>query len=173
MAGSSDLNILKRLLIAAVKMPLFCRTNTQEKAMMVSEKGLALIKDFEGCKLEAYQDSVGVWTIGYGHTKTAQEGMAITQEQAEELLARDVHEHALGVYKALKVSIEQHRFDALASLAFNVGVNAVRNSTLLEMINRGDAKLAAAQFDRWNKAGGKVLAGLTRRRAAERKLYEG
>lgn len=165
------MNILKRLLIAAVKMPLFYRS--QEKVMMVSDKGLALIKEFEGCKLTAYQDSVGVWTIGYGHTKTAQEGMVITQEQADELLAQDVHEHALGVYKALKVSIEQHRFDALVSLAFNVGVNAVRNSTLLEMINHGAEKSAAAQFDRWNKAGGKVLAGLVRRRAAERKLYEG
>lgn len=141
--------------------------------MKVSDKGLALIKEFEGCKLTAYQDSVGVWTIGYGHTETARRGMVITQANADELLARDVAEHAAGVYKALQVKLEQHQFDAVASLAFNVGVNAVRNSTLLKMINRGDAKLAAAQFDRWNKAGGKVLAGLTRRRAAERKMYEG
>lgn len=141
--------------------------------MKVSDKGLALIKEFEGCKLTAYQDSVGVWTVGYGHTKTARRGMVITQAQADELLAKDVAEHATGVYKALQVKLERHQFDAVVSLAFNVGVNAVRNSTLLKMINRGDAKLAAAQFDRWNKAGGKVLAGLTRRRAAERKMYEG
>ena len=141
--------------------------------MKVSDRGLALIKEFEGCKLTAYQDSVGVWTIGYGHTRTASRVMIITQAQADELLALDVSEHATGVYKALQVKIEQHQFDAVVSLAFNVGVSAVRNSTLLKMINRGDAKLAAAQFYRWNKAGGKVLAGLTRRRAAERKMYEG
>lgn len=141
--------------------------------MKTSETGLALIKEFEGCRLDAYLDSVGVWTIGYGHTKTARKGMIITQAQAEELLALDVAEHATGVYKALQVKLEQHQFDAVVSLAFNVGVNAVRNSTLIKMINRGDAKIGAAQFDRWNKAGGKVLAGLTRRRAAERKLYEG
>ena len=141
--------------------------------MKVSDNGLALIKEFEGCKLTSYQDSVGVWTIGYGHTRTARRGMVITQAQANELLALDVADHAAGVYKALQVKLDQHQFDAVVSLAFNVGVNAVRNSTLLKMINRGDAKLAAAQFDRWNKAGGKVLAGLTRRRAAERKMYEG
>ena len=141
--------------------------------MKVSDKGLALIKEFEGCKLTAYQDSVGVWTIGYGHTRTARKGMVITQSKADELLALDVADHATGVYKTLQVKLEQRQFDAVVSLAFNVGVNAVRNSTMLKMINRGDAKLAAAQFDRWNKAGGKVLAGLTRRRAAERKMYEG
>ena len=141
--------------------------------MKVSDKGLALIKEFEGCKLTAYKDSVAVWTIGYGHTRSARQGMVITQAQADELLEQDVSHHAIGVYKALQVKLEQHRFDAVVSLAFNVGVTAVRNSTLMKMINRGDAKLAAAQFDRWNKAGGKVLAGLTRRRAAERKLYEG
>ena len=141
--------------------------------MKVSDKGLSLIKEFEGCELTAYQDSVGVWTVGYGHTKTAQKDMVITQEQAEDMLASDVHDHAVGVYKALKVNVEQHQFDAIVSLAFNVGVNAVRNSTLIKMINRGDDKLAAAQFDRWNKAGGKVLAGLTRRRSAERNMFEG
>ena len=141
--------------------------------MQVSYKGIALIKEFESCKLTAYKDSVGVWTIGYGHTRSARQGMVITQDQADELLALDVTTHATGVYKALQVKLEQHQFDAVVSLAFNVGVNAVRNSTLLKMINRGDDKLAAAQFDRWNKAGGKVLAGLTRRRAAERRMYEG
>ena len=141
--------------------------------MKVSDKGIALIKEFEDCKLTAYKDSVGVWTIGYGHTRSARQGMVITQTQADELLALDVATHATGVYKALQVKLEQHQFDAVVSLAFNVGVNAVRNSTLLKMINRGDDKLAAAQFDRWNKAGGKVLAGLTRRRAAERRMYEG
>ena len=141
--------------------------------MKVSGKGLALIKEFEGCKLTAYKDSVGVWTIGYGHTRSARQGMVITQAQADELLALDVAAHAAGVYKALQVKLEQHQFDAVVSLAFNVGVSAVRNSTLMKMTNRGDVKPAAAQFDRWNKAGGKVLAGLTRRRAAERKMYEG
>lgn len=140
--------------------------------MKVSDKGLALIKEFEGCKLTAYKDSVGVWTIGYGHTRSARQGMVITQAQADELLTLDVTAHATGVYKALQVKLEQHQLDAVVSLAFNVGVSAVRNSTLMKMINRGDVKLAAAQFDRWNKAGGKVLAGLTRRRAAERKMYE-
>ena len=141
--------------------------------MNISEKGLALITEFEGCKLTAYRDIVGVWTIGFGHTKTAREGMVITQVVADQLLALDVAEHARGVWKSLFVKLEQHQFDAVVSLAFNVGVGAVRNSTLVKMINRGDAKLASAQFDRWNKAGGKVVAGLTRRRAAERRMYEG
>ena len=141
--------------------------------MNVSEKGLALITEFEGCKLTAYRDIVGVWTIGFGHTKTARGGMVITQSEAHHLLELDVAEHANGVEKSLFVKLEQHQFDAVVSLAFNVGVGAVRNSTLVKMINRGDAKLASAQFDRWNKAGGKVVAGLTRRRAAERRMYEG
>ena len=95
--------------------------------MQVSDKGVALIKEFEGCKLTAYKDSVGVWTIGYGHTRSARQGMVITQDQADELLALDVTKHATGVYKALQVKLEQHQFDAVVSLAFNVGVNAVRN----------------------------------------------
>lgn len=138
-----------------------------------SEKGLALIKEFEGCRLTVYQDSVGVWTIGYGHTKTARKDMVITQCEADRLLAQDVREHERFIHQYICTPLEQHQFDALSSFVFNLGGGSLRDSTLRKMINAGDIKSAAPQFDRWNKAGGKVLAGLVRRRAAERRMFEG
>ncbi len=138
-----------------------------------SAAGIALIKEFEGCRLEAYQDSVGVWTIGYGHIKTARKGMVITQCQADALLVQDVADHERFIHLYIYTDLEQHQFDALSSFVFNLGGGALRDSTLRKMINSGDIKSAAPQFDRWNKAGGKVLAGLVRRRAAERRMFEG
>lgn len=138
-----------------------------------SPRALGLIKQFEGLKLSAYLCPAGVPTIGYGTTKGVQMGQTITAAEAERLLAEDVTVFAKGVSEAVKVPLEQHEFDALVSFAYNVGLGAFRTSTLLRLLNAGDKAGAARQFDRWNKAGGKPLAGLTRRREAERKLFEG
>lgn len=140
--------------------------------MKTSNIGLALIREFEGLRLTAYQDAVGVWTIGYGATRGVKKGQKITEPQAEELLREDVARFEPEVLRLVKVPLSQAQFDALVSFAYNLGSKSLGSSTLLRMLNAGDYKGAAGQFDRWNKAGGKVLAGLTRRRAAERKLFE-
>jgi|SRR5690554_303043 len=137
----------------------------------ISPAALHLIKHYEGLRLKAYQDDVGVWTIGWGHTKTARKGMVVTESQAEALLLDDIAEHARGVAGALKVKVKQHQFDALVSFAFNVGVSALANSTLLKLLNSGNIHGAASQFDRWVYAGGVKLNGLVARRKAERILF--
>lgn len=144
--------------------------------MQTSEKGIALIKQFEGCRLTAYQDSVGVWTIGYGWTRPVdgvpvRSGMAIKQEVAERLLKTGLVSYETDVSKLAKVKMTQGQFDALVSFAYNLGARALSTSTLLKKLNAGDYRGAADEFLRWNKAGGKVLAGLTRRREAERALF--
>lgn len=139
--------------------------------MTIGQKGIDLIKSFEGCKLDAYKDAVGVVTIGYGHTKTAQMGQRITQAQADELLRSDIATFESAVTAAVTVPINQNQFDALVCFAFNVGAGALRDSTLLKKLNAGDYQGAANEFLKWDKAGGKVLAGLTRRRKSERLLF--
>ena len=141
--------------------------------MKLSTAGLALIKEFEGLKLNAYLCPANVWTIGYGTTAGVKAGQAITEARADELLRADVAQFERGVFDAVKVPLTQGQFDALVVLAYNIGLGAFRTSTLLRMLNKGAYADAAKQFDRWNRGGGKVLAGLTRRRAAERKLFEG
>ncbi|EOZ1373914.1 lysozyme [Enterobacter hormaechei] len=144
--------------------------------MQTSDKGIALIKAFEGCKLVAYQDSVGVWTIGYGWTqpvdgKPVRAGMTIKQETAERLLKTGLVSYESDVYRLVKVGLTQGQFDALVSFAYNLGARSLSTSTLLRKLNAGDYAGAADEFLRWNKAGGKVLNGLTRRREAERALF--
>ena len=144
--------------------------------MQTSEKGIALIKKFEGCKLTAYQDSVGVWTIGYGWTqpvdgKPIRAGMAIKQETAERLLKTGLVSYESDVSRLVKVGLTQGQFDALVSFTYNLGARSLSTSTILRKLNDGDYAGAAAEFPRWNKAGGKVLNGLTRRREAERALF--
>ncbi|HAV1453484.1 TPA: lysozyme [Enterobacter hormaechei subsp. steigerwaltii] len=144
--------------------------------MQTSEKGIALIKEFEGCKLTAYQDSVGVWTIGYGWTqpvdgKPIRAGMTIKQETAERLLKTGLVSYESDVSRLVKVSLTQGQFDALVSFTYNLGARSLSTSTLLRKLNAGDYATAADEFLRWNKAGGKVLNGLTRRREAERALF--
>ncbi|HAV1633657.1 TPA: lysozyme [Enterobacter hormaechei subsp. steigerwaltii] len=144
--------------------------------MQTSEKGIALIKQFEGCKLTAYQDSVGVWTIGYGWTqpvdgKPIRAGMTIKQETAERLLKTGLVSYEIDVSRLVKVSLTQGQFDALVSFTYNLGARSLSTSTLLRKLNAGDYAGAADEFLRWNKAGGKVLNGLTRRREAERALF--
>ncbi|MHB0805997.1 lysozyme [Stutzerimonas nitrititolerans] len=140
--------------------------------MQTSQRGIDLIKSFEGLRLTAYDDGVGVQTIGYGHTKGVKPGMKITENWAEELLRDDLAEFEAAVNGLVKVRLCQHQFDALVSLVFNIGPGAFSDSTLLRLLNAGLYDDAALQFVRWNKGGGKVLSGLTRRRMAERKLFE-
>lgn len=139
-----------------------------------STKGLALTEEFEGCRLTAYQDQVGVWTIGYGHTgPDVTAGLTITSDEAQALLAKDVSSAADSVNNLVAVKLTQQEFDALVDFVFNLGAGAFRGSTMLRDLNAGDFTNAAAQFDMWDHAGGAVVAGLLRRRQAEAELFEG
>ena len=140
--------------------------------MHTSQKGLDLIKSFEGLRLSAYRCPADIPTIGYGTTAGVKMGQTITKERAEELLCEDVKRFETQVLRLVKVPLTQGQFDALTSFVYNLGAGNLSNSTLLRLLNAGDYAGAAAQFERWNKAGGKVLAGLVRRRAAERALFE-
>lgn len=137
----------------------------------IGTKGLALIKSFEGLRLTAYRDIVNVLTIGYGSTGPhVRPGMKITETQAEALLRNDLARFEKAVGSAAP-NANQNQFDAMVSLAFNIGTAAFQNSTLVRKFRAGDIAGAKAEFARWNKAGGKVVAGLTRRRAAEAALF--
>jgi lysozyme len=141
--------------------------------LIYSGEGLALTEQFEGCRLTAYQDQVGVWTIGYGHTGAdVTPGLTITQQQAEALLAKDVLASARCVNSMVKVPLTQGEFDALVDFVFNLGAGAFVRSTLLAALNAGDFAKAAAQFECWDRAGGVVVAGLLRRRQAELRLFQ-
>lgn len=134
--------------------------------------GLALVKEFEGCKLVAYQDIVGVWTIGYGETKNVHPGMVITQAQADQMVEDRYDEFEAGVLKLLTVEVTQNQLGALTSFAYNLGLGSLAGSTLLKLVNaHSPASVVAPQFARWNQAGGKPVDGLTRRRAAEAALF--
>jgi lysozyme len=138
----------------------------------VSDAGLALVKQFEGCRLVAYQDIVGVWTIGYGHTQGVYQGMTITQAQADQWLGVEYSQFEAKVKALVKVPVTQNQLGALTCFAYNVGIGNLSSSTLLKLLNSGaNAQTVAAQFARWNQAGGKVLAGLVARRAAEANLF--
>lgn len=140
--------------------------------MKISQKGIKLIQDFEGLELKAYKDSVGVLTIGWGSTGShVTEGMTITKEQAEQLLKKDLERFEKGVSDLVKVPLNRNQFDALVSFSFNLGLGNLKSSTLLKKLNASDYTGASEEFERWNRAGGKVLKGLTRRRIAERDLF--
>lgn len=138
----------------------------------MNKAGLDLLKSFEGCKLKAYKDIVGVWTIGYGHTGAdVKPGMTITQVQAEELLDKDLEKFEDGVDVLLQVNVNENQFAALVCFAYNCGLGNLKQSTLLRCINKHNSEQAANEFLRWNKAGGVEVPGLTRRRKAERELF--
>ena len=139
-----------------------------------SRNGLALTEQFEGCRLAAYQDQVGVWTIGYGHTgPDVTPTLTITQDQAQTLLAHDVGRAVDCVNRIVTIKLNQNEFDALVDFVFNVGTGAFTGSTLLRHLNAGDLHAAAGQFDLWNHAGGAIVAGLLRRRQAETAMFDG
>ena len=141
--------------------------------MKISEEGIELLKKFEGCKLEAYQDSVGVWTIGYGHTKGVYKGMTISQDDAEEMLEEEMEEYEGYIEEYVEVPLSQNEFDALVCWVYNLGPTNLRNSTLLMVLNQSKFDEVPEQIKRWNKAGGEVLKGLVRRREAEALLFQG
>ena len=141
--------------------------------MKTSAEGLSLIKKFEGCELEAYQCSAGVWTIGYGHTKGVEAGDEISKEQAEEMLVEELHEYESYVNDFVTAPLSQNQYDALVSWVYNLGPANLKASTMLKVLNAGEYEEVPAQMKRWNKAGGKVLEGLIRRREAESLLFLG
>ena len=141
--------------------------------MNISEEGILLIKNYEGCCLEAYQDSVGVWTIGFGHIKDVKEGDKINQDEAEHLLKEEMPEYEGYINNMVEVPLEQCQFDSLVCWVYNLGPTNLKESTLLRILNEGDYGGVPEQIKRWNKAGGEVLAGLVKRRQAEANLFEG
>lgn len=134
-----------------------------------------LIKHYEGFRPQAYQDSVGVWTIGYGTTiingQPVKQGMTITQDQALQLVQQEVNKLWSKIESILKVKINDNQMNALVDFAYNLGYNALKTSTLMRLVNESKFDEAANQFPRWVYAGGKVLPGLVRRREAERQLF--
>jgi lysozyme len=139
--------------------------------MKTSSKGIALITEFEGFRSKAYLCPAGVPTIGYGFTLGVQLGDTITKEQAKRRLARELESYEAAVTRACTNEPNQNEFDALVCFAFNVGAAGMAKSSVIKAHNRGDHQAAARAFSLWNRAGGKVWAGLTRRRAAEAALY--
>ncbi len=139
--------------------------------MEISDAGVAFIEAHEGCKLEAYLDSVGIPTIGYGHTSGVSEGDTCTQEQADQWLRDDLSEAEDCVNKVVAVPLTQNQFDALCSFTFNLGCGALKGSTLLRLLNQGDTENSAKEFVKWDRAGGKVVAGLLKRRQDEQALF--
>jgi GH24 family phage-related lysozyme (muramidase) len=145
--------------------------------MKISERGLNLIKEFEGCKLKAYQCPAGIWTIGIGSTHYG-DGTPVTKNRtlptekaAIALLAATIGQYEKAVNN-IGVELTQNEFDALVCLCYNIGAGNFEKSTLVKMLKAGDDKAEIAkQFLRWDKAGGKSLAGLTRRREAESELF--
>jgi len=139
--------------------------------MKIGKKGLELIKHFEGLELDAYKCPAGVWTIGYGHTKDVQPGDSWSESHADYMLEVELEEYENYVNTAVEVPLSQNQFDALVSWVYNLGPTNFNSSTMLKVLNAGDYSEVGNQMLRWNKAGGKVLEGLTRRRQAEADLF--
>lgn len=143
----------------------------------INDRGIELVKHFEALYLTAYQDEVGVWTIGWGHTGlthkdgTVFKGRVITQDEAEALLRYDMQVFESRVEKLISVDLDDDQFSALVSFDFNTG--GLEGSTLRKLLDAEDYEAAAGQFTRWDKAGGHRLKGLTRRRISERRLFNG
>ena len=148
------------------------------ESMSVSNKGVDLICEFEGKRLVAYDDGVGVWTIGFGTIKyhngvRVKKGDTCTLDQAKEYMRHDLIEFEHTVNSSVKVPLNQNQFDALVSLAYNIGSNAFKSSTLVKKLNTGDYQGAADQFDVWVNGGGKRIQGLVNRRDREKLLFLG
>lgn len=139
--------------------------------MNYSKDGLSLTEGFEGVRLTSYQDQVGVWTIGYGHTKGVADGMTCDQAQAEQWLLDDVAEAEAAVNHLVHIALSQEEFDALVDFTFNLGIGNFASSTLLKKLNDRDIQGAIDEFVKWDRAGGIEVAGLLRRRQAEAALF--
>ena len=148
--------------------------NKRDYPMIASSKCKDLIKSFEGEYFAAYKCPAGVWTISVGVTEGVKEGMRITKTQSDAMFAKALRPREDKLTRILHgIPTTQNQFDAMLSLAYNIGMGAFEKSTLLRMHKNAQYEEAADEFLKWNKAGGKVLDGLTRRRSAERKLYLG
>lgn len=145
--------------------PMAARSRT------INDEGLALVKRWEGLRLEAYLDSAAVWTIGYGHTGEVRPGQTITEAEAERLLRADLATAEAAVVRLVTVPLTDGQFGALVSFVFNVGQGAFAGSTLLRRLNAGEYDAVPGELARWNRAGGRVLQGLANRRAAEAGLW--
>lgn len=142
--------------------------------MEYSKKGLALTEGFESCRLVAYPDIKGIMTIGWGHTgPEVVEGLVWTQSQADSQLVMDLQRAENMVNQCVTVDLTQGQFDALVDFAFNLGCNAEKGSTLLKLVNENDMADAANEFEKWDHASGVVVAGLLRRRLAEKQEFLG
>lgn len=141
--------------------------------MKASEKAIALIAEYEGFRGSAYKCPAGIWTCGYGHTLGVTAGVTCSKEQALAWLAEDVGGAEKYVSALVKVPLSQNQFDALVSFVFNLGAGSLKSSTMLRLINAGNYSQAANEFGKWVMAGGKTQPGLVRRRAAEKKMFEG
>ena len=140
--------------------------------MKTSDAGINLIKSYETCRLKAYKPTPDdVWTCGWGSTDGVTESTVWTQEQADAALRDDLEDAERCINKFVRVPLTQNEFDALVSLTFNIGCNAFSGSTLLKLLNSYDYDGAAAQFPRWDKQKGQPLAGLTRRRKDEQRMF--
>lgn len=141
--------------------------------MKYSLKGIQLTEKFEGARLIAYLDQVGVPTIGYGHTRGVKLGDSCSQEEAEKWLMEDVQNCELCINFRVTVPLTQGEFDALVDFCFNLGCGSLSNSTLLKRLNSSDFVGAVAEFEKWDHAGGKMVAGLLRRRIEEKEEFNG
>ncbi len=141
--------------------------------MKISQEGIELIKKFEGCRTESYRCSANVPTIGYGHTAGVKDGDSCSKDEAESILADDLVEFEDYVNNLVAVDLNENQFSALVAWTFNLGPKNLKESTLLKMLNDSQYTEIPAQIKRWNKAGGKVLDGLIRRREAESLLFQG
>tara|TARA_E500000305_G_scaffold101356_1_gene94889 strand:+ start:571 stop:1005 length:435 start_codon:yes stop_codon:yes gene_type:complete len=139
--------------------------------MKVSQDCIQLVKYFEGFEDTAYLCPANVWTIGYGRTRNVKEGDKVTEVQAERDLLEELEEFKHQVLNSVKVELKQNELDALTSWTYNLGVGNLKSSTLLKKLNAGNKDEVPAEIVRWNKANGKVLAGLTKRREAEAELW--
>lgn len=144
--------------------------------MNVNEKGLALIRQCEGFRGRAYRDAVGVWTIGFGHTSMAgapevKPGLVVSRDKASQILARDVEMFAEGIANVITTELNDNQFSALVSFAYNVGLGNFKKSSVLKAVNANDVEAVPRRLALWSKAGGRVLPGLVKRRAAEAELF--
>lgn len=149
-----------------------------QSELRTSDKGLAIIQEFEGFRSKAYRCPAGIWTIGYGHTSAAgmphvYKGMTVTKEEAKALLKRDVVQYERAVLNYVRVSMTQNEFDALVSFCYNIGVTAFSKSSVVRFLNSGKKGLVGSGLALWTKGGGKVLPGLVKRRAMECDLFYG
>jgi lysozyme len=139
----------------------------------ITKEGLDFIQDVEGCKLFAYLDIGGVWTIGVGHTgPEVVKGLTCSMEQALQWLKEDSEEAQEAIRQSVEGLLTQNQFNALVSFVFNVGINAFKKSTMLKLINKGDFDGAAKEFTKWNKDNGKEILGLSKRRILEQSVFE-